>query len=79
MAEISTVANKNILVCDQLKGLSPGQVKHCQLYEDHMNFVANGIKASLDECYRQFKHHRWNCTSLSQHLTFFGPNFNLGW
>lgn len=66
-------------MCDHLKGLSPGQRKHCHLYEDHMETVKNGIKTSLTECQRLFKHHKWNCTLGLQHSTFFGPNFKPGY
>ncbi|KAF5307480.1 hypothetical protein FQR65_LT06835 [Abscondita terminalis] len=58
--------------CHKLPGLSAGQGKICQLYQDHMLAVANGAHQALLECRHQFQHRRWNCSILDE-LNVFGP------
>jgi len=50
-------------LCARLPGLSPGQRRFCQLYEDHMPAVGRGIKLAVAECQRQFRFRRWNCST----------------
>ncbi|KAF5287251.1 hypothetical protein FQA39_LY15979 [Lamprigera yunnana] len=52
--------------CQKLPGLSAGQGKICQLYQDHMTAVANGAHQALLECRHQFQHRRWNCSILDE-------------
>ncbi|XP_065200658.1 protein Wnt-5b-like [Planococcus citri] len=66
------------IVCNKLKGLSSGQLKHCHLYEDHMDFVNKSIRNSLKECQWQFRYQKWNCSIISQKPTFFGPVLKFG-
>lgn len=77
-ATLSTSESTSKPICHRLKGLSQGQMKHCFLYEDHMDSVEEGVKNSLAECQRQFKNHRWNCTAMTEHRTFFGPFLKFG-
>lgn len=64
-------------VCSQIPGLSSGQMKLCQLYQDHMHTVLRGGKAATAECQYQFKNRRWNC-STAEGSTIFGPVIRLG-
>ncbi len=41
-------------LCSQLAGLSKGQKKLCQLYQDHMQFIGEGAKTGIQECQYQF-------------------------
>ena len=52
-------------VCGRLGGLSPGQRRFCQLYEDHMPSVAGGVQLAVSECQRQFRFRRWNCSTTT--------------
>jgi len=52
-------------LCARLGGLSPGQRRFCQLYEDHMFSVASGVRLAVSECQRQFRFRRWNCSTVN--------------
>lgn len=64
-------------ICSQIPGLSSGQEKLCQLYQDHMSTVIRGGRAAISECQWQFKNRRWNC-STTEGSTMFGPKIELG-
>jgi wingless-type MMTV integration site family protein 5 len=64
-------------LCTQISGLSPGQTKLCQLYQDHMSGVGRGARAGIAECQWQFRHRRWNC-STAHDSTVFGPMLKIG-
>lgn len=68
-AEGSTVGE---ILCGKLPGLSAGQVRLCQLYGDHITPVAHGARQAVKECQHQFRHRRWNCTTVEDN-TVFGP------
>nr|CAD7425623.1 unnamed protein product [Timema monikensis] len=59
-------------LCTQITGLSPGQTKLCQLYQDHMPGVGRGARESIAECQWQFRHRRWNCSTVHD-ASVFGP------
>ncbi|CAL4066682.1 unnamed protein product [Meganyctiphanes norvegica] len=59
-------------LCTQIQGLSPGQTKLCQLYQDHMGTVGRGARTGIHECQWQFRHRRWNCSTVDD-STVFGP------
>ncbi|XP_065580865.1 protein Wnt-5b-like [Artemia franciscana] len=64
-------------LCTQIPGLSPGQSKLCQLYQDHMGFVGRGARQGIAECQWQFRNRRWNCSTV-QDSTVFGPILSIG-
>ncbi|KFQ44222.1 Protein Wnt-5b, partial [Nestor notabilis] len=51
-------------VCSQLPGLSPGQRKLCQLYQEHMVFIGEGARSAIKECQYQFRQRRGDHLSL---------------
>ncbi|KAG7261447.1 hypothetical protein CRUP_005283 [Coryphaenoides rupestris] len=57
-------------LCSQLVGLSPGQKKLCQLYQDHMQYIGEGAKTGIRECQYQFRHRRWNCSTVDNSSVF---------
>lgn len=57
-------------LCSQLAGLSQGQKKLCQLYQDHMQFIGEGAKTGIKECQYQFRHRRWNCSTVDNNSVF---------
>ncbi|XP_067684762.1 protein Wnt-5a-like [Haliotis asinina] len=59
-------------LCTQLKGLSAGQTKFCQLYHDHMPSIGRGAKMGIGECQYQFRFRRWNCSTVDD-TSVFGP------
>ncbi len=57
--------------CKRIEGsLSAGQMKLCQLYTDHMTFIARGSKLAIVECQTQFQNHQWNCSSVSNDTVY---------
>uniref|UniRef100_A0A2R8ZJJ8 Protein Wnt n=1 Tax=Pan paniscus TaxID=9597 RepID=A0A2R8ZJJ8_PANPA len=57
-------------VCSQLPGLSPGQRKLCQLYQEHMAYIGEGAKTGIKECQHQFRQRRWNCSTADNASVF---------
>ncbi|KAL6456542.1 hypothetical protein MHYP_G00350860 [Metynnis hypsauchen] len=57
-------------LCSQLVGLSKGQKKLCQLYQDHMQYIGEGAKTGIRECQYQFRHRRWNCSTVDNSSVF---------
>jgi len=51
-------------------GLSPRQTKFCQLYPDHMASVGRGAQTAIAECQWQFRHRRWNCSTVDDNSVF---------
>ncbi|KAL8585853.1 Protein Wnt-5a [Nucella lapillus] len=64
-------------MCTQLKGLSPGQIKFCQLYHDHMPAIGRGAQMGIGECQWQFRFRRWNCSTVDGDSSVFGPVLNI--
>ena len=60
-------------MCTQVDGLSNGQIKLCQLYQDHMGSVSRGAQLGIRECQWQFKNRRWNCSVIEKDASVFGP------
>ncbi|KAI0236164.1 hypothetical protein LSAT2_013232 [Lamellibrachia satsuma] len=65
-------------ICNKLKMLSPGQIRFCQLYQDHMPSVSRGAELGILECQWQFRNHRWNCTSAGDNTSAFGVVPHIG-
>ncbi|XP_023666199.1 protein Wnt-5b isoform X2 [Paramormyrops kingsleyae] len=64
-------------LCSQLTGLSQGQRKLCQLYQDHMVYIGEGAKTGIKECQYQFKNRRWNCSTVDN-TSVFGRVMQIG-
>lgn len=64
-------------VCSQLPGLSPGQRKLCQLYQEHMAYIGEGAKMGIKECQHQFRQRRWNCSTVDD-TSVFGRVMQIG-
>lgn len=64
-------------VCSQLPGLSPGQRKLCQLYQEHMAYIGEGAKTGIKECQYQFRQRRWNCSTVDN-ASVFGRVMQIG-
>ncbi|XP_067437328.1 protein Wnt-5b isoform X1 [Thunnus thynnus] len=64
-------------LCSQLSGLSQGQRKLCQLYQDHMIYIGDGAKTGIKECQYQFRHRRWNCSTVDN-TSVFGRVMQIG-
>ncbi|XP_042366981.1 protein Wnt-5b [Plectropomus leopardus] len=64
-------------LCSQLSGLSQGQRKLCQLYQDHMIYIGDGAKTGIKECQYQFRQRRWNCSTVDN-TSVFGRVMQIG-
>ncbi|CAB1419037.1 unnamed protein product, partial [Pleuronectes platessa] len=64
-------------LCSQLSGLSQGQRKLCQLYQDHMIHIGDGAKTGIKECQYQFRQRRWNCSTVDN-TSVFGRVMQIG-
>ena len=60
-------------MCTKVDGLSSGQIKLCQLYQDHMSSVSRGAQLGIRECQWQFQNRRWNCSVVEKDASVFGP------
>jgi hypothetical protein len=60
------------VICDNIPGLVSRQRQLCQRYPDIMRSVGEGAREWIRECQHQFRHHRWNCTTLDRDHTVFG-------
>ena len=57
-------------LCTELPGLSSGQQKLCQLYQDHMAPIGDGARLGIEECRYQFSSRRWNCSTAETGSVF---------
>ena len=73
LCDVHCLIIKPLSVCSPRRGLSNRQVKLCNKYRDHMEFIVDGTKMALDECSNQFKDRRWNCTFPLEHKRGFVP------
>lgn len=65
------------LSCTELKGLSKGQARMCNLYQDHIPHIGRGARLGINECQYQFKSQRWNCSTVDD-SSVFGHVLNIG-
>lgn len=60
------------VICDNIPGLVNKQRQLCQRHPDLMRSIGEGAKEWIRECQHQFRHHRWNCSTLDRDHTVFG-------
>lgn len=60
------------VICDNIPGLVTKQRQLCQRHPDIMQAIGEGTKEWIRECQHQFRHHRWNCSTLDRDHTVFG-------
>lgn len=58
------------VICGRVPGLTYRQREMCRTSPDAMVAVGDGIRLATDECKYQFRHHRWNCTAISNPNSF---------
>ena len=66
--------------CDLVgKQLNHRQLQFCRRNIDVMNSVKNGASLAVSECQHQFRHRRWNCTTVQfERSPVFGNSANGG-
>uniref|UniRef100_T1ITD0 Protein Wnt n=1 Tax=Strigamia maritima TaxID=126957 RepID=T1ITD0_STRMM len=60
------------IVCDNIPGLVRRQRILCQRHPNAMLSVSEGARIGISECQYQFRHHRWNCSTLERDASVFG-------
>uniref|UniRef100_A0A3B3TAI9 Protein Wnt n=1 Tax=Paramormyrops kingsleyae TaxID=1676925 RepID=A0A3B3TAI9_9TELE len=60
------------VICDNIPGLVNKQRQLCQQHPDLMQSVGEGAGEWIRECQHQFRHHRWNCSTLDRDHSVFG-------
>ncbi|KAL5265623.1 hypothetical protein ACHWQZ_G006368 [Mnemiopsis leidyi] len=60
----TSFTNSSAFSCDKLPGLSARHKSLCRRYPNLMRYVQDGIRRAQEECQTQFRHSRWNCTSI---------------
>jgi len=56
--------------CDQVGGLVKQQRQICKHNVDMMNAVKAGAVDAIHECQYQFRHRRWNCSTVNTATVF---------
>jgi len=67
-------------VCGRIPGLAKSQREQCRKAPHAMPAVGEGAALGLRECRHQFRHHRWNCSHVSNdqvfgHVVVVGKNY----
>ncbi|XP_072756102.1 protein Wnt-7b isoform X2 [Anoplolepis gracilipes] len=57
-------------VCSRIPGLAKSQREQCRKMPHAMPAVGEGAALGLRECRHQFRHHRWNCSHVSNDQAF---------
>lgn len=57
-------------VCSRIPGLAKSQREQCRKAPHAMPAVGEGAALGLRECRYQFRHHRWNCSHVSNDQVF---------
>lgn len=60
------------VICSHIPGLVNKQRQLCQRHPDLMQSIGEGAKEWIKECQHQFRHHRWNCSTLDRDHSLFG-------
>ncbi|CAK6951508.1 protein Wnt-2b-A-like [Scomber scombrus] len=60
------------VICNNIPALVNKQRQLCQSHPDIMQAIGEGTKEWIRECQHQFRHHRWNCSTLERDPTVFG-------
>ena len=66
------------VMCDTITGLVSIQRQLCHENPDVMVSVGKGAKLGVEECQYQFKHKRWNCSTVARDATVFGKVMRRG-
>jgi len=56
--------------CDKVGGLVKQQRQICKRNVDMMSAVRAGALHAIDECQHQFRHRRWNCSTVNAATVF---------
>ncbi|CAG2111406.1 unnamed protein product, partial [Medioppia subpectinata] len=57
-------------ICNRIPSLTAKQIQICQQMPQSLSIISYGIRLASDECQRQFRHKRWNCTLMNGNNIF---------
>lgn len=60
------------VICDNIPGLISRQRRLCRQHPDVMLSVVHGAKRGVQQCQKQFRDHRWNCSTSHTDASVFG-------
>lgn len=66
------------IICNKIPGLAPRQRAICRSRPVAIAVIGEGAKIGITECQYQFRNMRWNCSSSTQHDSFFGYQPTIG-
>ena len=69
--QLGTAVNPQ-MYCDHIPGMERKQKRLCQKHPDHMVQVGEGAAIGIRECQNQFRHNRWNCSTIERDASVFG-------
>lgn len=66
------------IMCNNIAGLVNYQRQLCRENPDVMVSIGKGAKLGVEECQRQFKDQRWNCSTVARDVSVFGKVMRRG-
>ena len=66
------------IMCNNIAGLVNYQRQLCRENPDVMVSIGKGAKLGVEECQRQFKDQRWNCSTVPRDVSVFGKVMRKG-
>lgn len=60
------------IMCNNIAGLVNDQRQLCRDKPDLMISIGKGAKLGVEECQKQFKDQRWNCSTVARDVSVFG-------
>ena len=76
MSQVYTSDDK--IMCNNIPGLVNIQRQLCQNNPDVMVATGKGAKLGVEECQRQMKDQRWNCSTVPRENSVFGTILKKG-
>ena len=66
------------IMCNNIAGLVHYQRQLCRENPDVMVSIGKGAKLGVEECQRQFRDQRWNCSTVPRDVSVFGKVMRKG-
>lgn len=65
-------------MCNAFAHFNKKQRDLCTKYPDLMEHIFLGAKTAVEECGRQLRKNRWNCSNVPKQGSLFGPILSVG-
>lgn len=70
MSQVYSLGAK--VMCNNVVGLVGKQSTLCRENPEVMISIGRGAKLGLEQCQKQFKYDRWNCSTMNKDSSVFG-------